>query len=69
MAPFNRRSLVRLAYEAADSGLLSPQLAAGSHRAKGGRRLGSRALPVIDSLKILGEANQARQGWSVEGSR
>ncbi|HTF66931.1 MAG TPA: hypothetical protein VK638_30030 [Edaphobacter sp.] len=31
----------RLAYEAADSGLLSPELAAGIHRVKGVRKLGS----------------------------
>src|ERR1700730_10694770 len=42
------RSTVRLAavrrwaYEAADSGLLSPELAAGIHRVKGVRKLGSR---------------------------
>jgi integrase len=33
----------RLAYEAADSGLLSPELAAGIRRVKGVRQLGSRA--------------------------
>jgi site-specific recombinase XerD len=32
----------RLAFEAADSGLLSPELAAGIHRVKGVRKLGSR---------------------------
>lgn len=32
----------RLAYEAADAGLLSPELAAGIHRIKGVRKLGSR---------------------------
>lgn len=32
----------RLAYEAADCGLLSPELAAGIHRVKGVRKLGSR---------------------------
>jgi site-specific recombinase XerD len=32
----------RLAYEAADSGLLSPELAAGIRRVKGAKRLGSR---------------------------
>ena len=32
----------RLAYESADSGLLSPELAAGIHRVKGVRKLGSR---------------------------
>jgi integrase len=31
----------RLAYEAADAGLLSPELAAGIHRVKGVRKLGS----------------------------
>jgi hypothetical protein len=33
----------RLAYEAADSGLLSPELAAGMRRVKGVKQLGSRA--------------------------
>jgi site-specific recombinase XerD len=33
----------RLAYEAADSGLLSPELAAGIRRVKGAKQLGSRA--------------------------
>ena len=38
-----RMAAVRgLAYEAADSGLLSPELAAGIHRVKGVRKLGSR---------------------------
>jgi hypothetical protein len=32
----------RLAYEAADAGLLSPELAAGIQRVKGARKLGSR---------------------------
>jgi hypothetical protein len=32
----------RLAYEASDAGLLSPELAAGIHRVKGVRKLGSR---------------------------
>src|SRR6201998_2391025 len=32
----------RVAYEAADAGLLSPELAAGIHRVKGVRKLGSR---------------------------
>jgi site-specific recombinase XerD len=32
----------RLAYEAADSGLLCPELAAGIHRVEGVRKLGSR---------------------------
>jgi hypothetical protein len=31
-----------MAYEAADAGLLSPELAAGIHRVKGVRKLGSR---------------------------
>ena len=32
----------RLAYEAADTGLLTPQLAAGIHRVKGSKKLGIR---------------------------
>ena len=38
----------RLAYEAADSGLLSPELAAGIRRVKGVKQLGSRAI-VMDA--------------------
>ena len=33
---------MRLAYEAADTGLLSPELAAGIRRVKGAKRLGIR---------------------------
>jgi hypothetical protein len=43
----------RLAYEAADSGLLSPDLAAGVHRVKGVRKLGSR----LDNWLTAGEAS------------
>lgn len=46
----------RLAYEAADTGLLSPELAAGIRRVKGAKRLGVRIgnwLTVEQSQKLL----------------
>lgn len=46
----------RLAYEAADTGLLSPELAAGIHRVKGAKRLGVRIgnwLTTEQSKKLL----------------
>src|ERR1041385_4444106 len=46
----------RLAYEAADTGLLSPELAAGIRRVKGAKRLGVRIgnwLTVEQSKKLL----------------
>ena len=48
----------RLAYEAADSGLLSPELAAGIRRVKGAKKLGVR-------LGNWLTAEQARQLWQV----
>jgi hypothetical protein len=47
----------RLAFEAADSGLLSPELAAGIHRVKGVRELGSR----LGSWLTAGEASALLQ--------
>src|SRR3984893_17246838 len=47
----------RLAYEASDTGLLSPDLAAGIRRVKGAKRLGMRIgnwLTVYQSKKLLG---------------
>src|SRR5712692_2505354 len=55
----------RLAYEAADTGLLSPELAAGIRRVKGAKRLGVRVgnwLTVEQSRKLL-------QGLTTETSR
>ena len=61
----------RLAYEAADSGLLSPELAAGIHRVRGVRKLGSRLdnwltaseaaalLQVPDLQTLTGKRNRA----------
>src|ERR1700759_736923 len=46
----------RLAYEAADAGLLSPELAAGIRRVKGAKRLGKRLgnwLTVEQGRKLL----------------
>src|SRR5437867_5539350 len=55
----------RLAYEASDNGLLSPELAAGIRRVKGAKRLGVRIgnwLTVDQSKTLLGEppANSLR---------
>src|SRR5437588_6700830 len=50
----------RLAYEASDSGLLSPDLAAGIRRVKGVRRLGVRVgnwLTAEEGKKLLGTEN------------
>src|SRR6202045_5141168 len=48
----------RLAYEASDNGLLSPDLAAGIRRGKGAKRLGARIgnwLTVDQSRSLLGD--------------
>ena len=60
LAPGNVRlaAIRRLAYEAADSGLLSPELAAGIRRVKGARRLGVR-------LGNWLTAEQARTLWQL----
>ena len=58
----------RLAYEAADSGLLSPELAAGIHRVKGVRKLGSR----LGNWLTAGEASalwQLTDGQTLMGMR
>jgi site-specific recombinase XerD len=58
----------RLAYEAADCGLLSPELAAGIQRVKGAKRLGVRLgnwLTVDQSLTLLGAPDTA----SLRGKR
>src|SRR3989442_6719950 len=50
----------RLAYEASDCGLLSPDLAAGIRRVKGARRLGARVgnwLTADEGKKLLGTEN------------
>lgn len=50
----------RLAYEAADSGLLSPELAAGIRRVKGAKRLGKRVgnwLTTDQARELLQEAS------------
>src|SRR5580692_8865744 len=49
-ATINQRlaAVRRLAYEAADSGLLSPELAAGIRRVKGGKQLGQRSGNWLD---------------------
>ena len=39
----------RLAYQAADTGLLSPELAAGIRRVKGSKKLGMQAGELVDS--------------------
>jgi len=58
----------RLAHEAADTGLLGPELAAGIGRVKGAKRLGIRIgnwLTVEQSRTLLGE----RQGDGLRGKR
>jgi hypothetical protein len=58
----------RLAYEAADSGLLSPELAAGIHRVKGVHKLGSR----LGNWLTAGEASalwQMPNGVTLTGKR
>ena len=58
----------RLAYEAADAGLLSPELAAGIHRVKGVRKLGSR----LGNWLTAGEASalwQSPDGRTLTGKR
>jgi integrase len=54
----------RIAYEAADAGLLSPELAAGIRRVKGVRRIGVRLgnwLTPEQGRRLLGRASTARQ--------
>jgi len=58
----------RLAYEASDAGLLSPELAAGIHRVKGVRKLGSR----LGNWLTAGEASalwQLPDGQTLTGKR
>jgi site-specific recombinase XerD len=58
----------RLAYEASDTGLLSPDLAAGIRRVKGAKRLGARIgnwLTVDQSRTLLGEPSSG----SLRGKR
>ena len=55
----------RLAYEASDTGLLSPDLAAGIRRVKGAKRLGVRIgnwLTVDQSRTLLGEPSDSLRG-------
>jgi len=55
----------RLAYEASDTGLLSPDLAAGIRRVKGAKRLGVRLgnwLTVDQSRTLLGEPTHSLRG-------
>jgi len=58
----------RLAYEAADTGLLSPELAAGIQRVKGAKKVGVRLgnwLTADQSLRLL----QAPEAQTVRGRR
>ena len=52
----------RLAYEAADSGLLTAELAARIHRVKGVRKLGSGCLPDLERRLAAGPSKPA-PGW------
>jgi integrase len=61
-ATINQRlaAVRRLAHEAADSGLLSPELAAGIQRVKGAKQLGQRSgnwLTLEQSSKLLGSVS------------
>jgi hypothetical protein len=47
----------RLAYEAADAGLLSPELAAGIRRVKGAKRLGKRVGNWLPSIRLVHSYN------------
>ena len=52
----------RLAYEASDTGLLSPDLAAGIRRVKGAKRLGVRIgnwLTIDQSRSLLGKPSDS----------
>lgn len=62
-ATINQRlaAVRRLAFETADSGLLSPDLAAGIQRVKGAKHLGHRSgnwLSLEQSLALLGAADE-----------
>src|SRR5665811_581180 len=60
----------RLAYEASDTGLLSPELAAGIRRVKGAKRLGTRIgnwLTVEQSKTCLADYHQAAYEANVIG--
>ena len=64
-------ALRRFAFEAADSGLLSPELAAGLHGVKGVRKLGSRLgnwLPACEAsaLSQLPDASEFRSKRKVQ---
>jgi len=69
----------RVAFEAADSGLLSPELAAGIRRVKGARRIGVRIgnwLTAEQSKRLLAgeaaaryEASGIRHAWDVNRMR
>jgi hypothetical protein len=50
----------RLAYEAADCGLLSPELAAGIRRVKGVKQLGRGSGKLADSRPVLAHAGRHR---------
>ena len=55
----------RLAYEASDTGLLSPDLAAGIRRVKGAKRLGVRIgnwLTIDQSRTLLGKPSDSLRG-------
>ena len=51
----------RLAYEAADTGMLSPELAAGIRRVKGAKRLGTR----VGNWRTVEQAQKLMQGLAV----
>ena len=59
----------RLAYEASDTGLLSPDLAAGIRRVKGAKRLGVRIgnwLTIDQSRTLLGKPSDTSEANAIE---
>src|SRR5215831_3655952 len=58
----------RLAYEAADSGLLSPELAAGIRRVKGVKQLGSTNRQLVDQRTSRAAPAESRRRGSSQRS-
>jgi len=59
----------RLAYEAADAGLLSPDLAAGNGRVKGVKQLGQRSGQLADARAKFGRTKSRPWRWPTRKTR
>src|SRR6266705_1573000 len=59
----------RLAFEAADTGLLSPELAAGIGRVKGAKRLGVRDRKLADRRTVQHLARRIGRRWPARQTR